>query len=279
MTSRISGFFVGVLVSAGAQAQVLFEARSDRWPTDQGWSYAAVPGLAERQHLGHAVRLVTTATPIEAAGYARQITPPLDRRVGFNLVLRFRLPVEQHTRNDRAGFSVILLDAERRGIELGFWTNQVFAQADQPLFTRAESTSYLFAAEPVEIVLSLHATHYRLYANGTPLLTGPVRDYTAFTGFPDVYETPNFIFLGDDTTSAAAEVELAAVVLVQPPRLSLAADGRLSWSGVPEQTYTVEFSPDCREWTPAGRITSATGEFVFPSPLEAGAGFFRVVHP
>lgn len=279
MTAWLSSILVGALVSAGAAAQVLFEAPPDRWPTDQGWSYAAVPGLAERQHLGHAVRLVTTAAPLEAAGYARQITPPLDRRVGFNLVLRFRLPVEQHIRDDRAGFSVILLDAERRGVELGFWTNQVFAQADQPLFTRAESASYPFAAEPVEIVLSLQATHYRLFANGALLLTGPLRDYTAFTGFPDVYEAPNFIFLGDNTTSAAAVVELAAVALVHPPRLSLTANRRLSWSGVPGQAYTVEVSRDCREWTPAGRITSATGEFVFPSPTEAGTAFFRLVHP
>lgn len=279
MTCWVSGFLAGVLVSAGVQAQVLFEARPDRWPTDQGWSYAAVPGLAQQQHLGHAVRLLTTTAPLEAAGYARQIAPPLDRRVGFNLVLRFRLPVEQHARNDRAGFSVILLDAERRGIELGFWTNQVFAQADQPLFTRAESAPFVFAADPVEIVLSLHATHYRLFANGTPLLTGPVRDYTAFTGFPDVYETPNFIFLGDDTTSAAAEVELAEVALIHPLRLSLDASGRLTWSGVPGQAYTMEVSRDCREWTPAGRITSTTGEFVFPNPPEGGTGFFRVVHP
>lgn len=53
--------------------------------------------------------------------------------------MRFRLAQETHNRPERAGFSVILLGADRRGIELGFWRDQVFAQADQPLFTRGEN--------------------------------------------------------------------------------------------------------------------------------------------
>lgn len=279
MTGSISAFLAAALVSTTALAQVLFEARPDHWPTDHGWSYAAVPGNAELHHTGDAVRLVTTVANTEVAGFARQLSPPLNRLAGFNLRLRFRLPAEHHARDDRAGFSVIVLDAARRGVELGFWTNQVFAQADQPLFTRAESVAHPFDAAPVEAVLSLQAAHYRLFVNGTPLLTGPVRDYTAFTGFPDVYETPNFIFLGDDTTSAAAEVEIYSVALILPPRLSLAADGQLSWSGVPGQTYGVEFSPDLRDWTLLRQVTSATEQFSFPTPLDAGGRFFRVVHP
>lgn len=263
----------------GAHAQVLFDARPGTGPTDQGWSYAAAVGWAAQDFTGSAWRLITTAAPGEAAGYARRLDPPLDRRAGFNVLLRFRLPREVHVRDDRAGFSVTVLDADRRGIELGFWRDQVFAQADQPLFTRAESAPHPFDAEPVELTLSVRADRYHLFVNRTVVLTGPLRDYTAFTGFPDVYEIPNFIFLGDNTTSAAVEVELFSVALIRPPRVAWAADGHLTWEGVPEQTHTVEFSADGRLWTPAGQVRSDTGRFTSPVAREADLGFYRVVHP
>lgn len=262
-----------------ARAQMLFDARRGSFPAEQGWSYAAVAGVAEQSHAGAAVRLNTTVANVETAGYARLITPPLNRRTGFNLLFRFRLPQERHARAERAGFSVIVLDHERRGIELGFWQDQVFAQADEPLFTRAESAAYSFDDAPVEAVLSLSAARYTLWVNRQTLLSGPIRDYTAFTGFPDVYETPNFVFLGDNTTSAAAELELIEVTLVRPPRLVQTPEGLLTWEGVPEQSYTVEFSSDCRSWTPAGRVTSGTELFRFPPGDIAEAGFFRLVHP
>jgi len=261
------------------QGQVLLDGRQGTLPTAQGWSYAALPGLARQNHTGDAVRLVTTATNTEAAGYARVIAPPLDRRAGVNLAFRFRLPVERHTRPDRAGFAVILLDAERRGIELGFWQDQVFAQADQPLFTRGEEASYPFGAGWVEAVLSLRAAQYTLFVNRAPLLTGLVRDYTAFKGFPDVYETANFIFLGDNTMSAAAEVELAAVALVRPLTVMLEPAGTLRWPGVPGQAYTVESSPDLQAWASAGQAVSETGDFEWRVPVALERAFFRVTHP
>lgn len=261
------------------QAQPLFDAAPGTLPAAQGWSYAAVPGLAVQTHTGTAVRLDTTAANAESAGYARRLEPPLDRRAGFNLVLRFRLPAERHAREERAGFSVIVLDAERRGIELGFWQDQVFAQADQPLFTRAESAAFRFDLAAVEVVLHLGAAQYTLFANREPLLSGPVRDYTAFTGFPDVYETPNFVFLGDNTTSAAAELELIEVALVRPPQLTWARPGPLTWQGVPRQTYTVEFSPDARAWAPAARVFSDTELFQYEPATGLAAGFYRLAHP
>ena len=267
------------LAPCAGQGQLLFDAAQGTLPAAQGWSYAAVPGLAVQTHTGTAVRLDTTAANAESAGYARRLEPPLDRRTGFNLVLRVRLPVERHARAERAGFSVIVLDAERRGIELGFWQDQVFAQADQPLFTRAESAAFRFDLAPVELVLHLGAAQYTLFANRAPLLSGPVRDYTAFTGFPDVYETPNFVFLGDNTTSAAAELELFEVALVRPPQLTWPRPGPLTWQGVPRQTYTVEFSPDARAWTPAARVFSDTELFQYEPAAGLAAGFYRLVHP
>lgn len=268
-----------LVVTPPGRGQVLLDGRQGTLPAAQGWSYAALPGLAQQSQTGDAVRLATTAANAEAAGYARVIAPPLDRHAGFNLAFRFRLPVERHARPDRAGFSVILLDAGRRGIELGFWQDQVFAQADQPLFTRGEEASHRFDAGWVDAVLSLRAARYTLFVNRAPLLTGPVRDYTAFNGFPDVYETANFVFLGDDTTSAAAEVELAAVALVRPVLVTPVPAGTLRWPGVPEQAYTVEASLDLLKWAPAGQAVSETGEFAWPVPAGWERAYFRVTHP
>ncbi len=56
------------------------------------------------------------------------------------------------------------------------------------------------------------------------LLSGPLRDYSAFSGSVDPYETPSFIFLGDDTTSAESAVEIASIIVEQSPDAPCPAD-------------------------------------------------------
>jgi hypothetical protein len=53
-------------------------------------------------------------------------------------------------------------------------------------------------------------------ADGTVLdaLSGPVRDHTPFLGAFDPYETPDFLFVGDDTTSAKAAFSLRRVEIL-----------------------------------------------------------------
>ena len=65
--------------------------------------------------------------------------------------------------------------------------------------------------------LSIFGQQYTLTANGTSVLTGPVRNYSSF-GFP--YTTANFIFLGDDTSSAAAQIDLARVSVSLFPHIN-----------------------------------------------------------
>lgn len=267
-------------LATAATAQVLYDGSLSTLPAAQGWSYAALPGSAQQTQGGNAVRLLTTATTLETAGYARVAPIPLEREAGFNLVLRLHLPAETHVRQDRAGFSVIVLAADRRGVELGFWTNLVFAQNDAPLFTHAEEAAHDFAAGFTDLVLSLRGERYTLFADGALLLAGPVRDYTAFSGFPDVYETPNFLFLGDNTTSAAAEVVLASVVLVPAPHLQSARPGVLEWTGVPGQVYTVEASPDLKTWNSAGRVEAVGEQVRFTNaPTASTPRYLRVTHP
>ncbi len=106
-----------------------------------------------------------------------------------------------------------------------------------------------------------------------------MRDYTAFAGFPDVYETPNFLFLGDDTTSAAGDVTLESVALVLPPTVQAPAPGVLQWTGVPGQTYTVEASDDLQNWSMLASVTSATDQFGYTNAPAGATRFFCVTYP
>jgi hypothetical protein len=185
---------------------------------------------------------------------------------------------ESHVSADRAGFSVILLADDKRGIELAFWTNNIFAQSDSPLFTHAEDTNYVTTTS-VDYALTFHATNYVLSANGVAILTGPVRDYTAFNGFPNPYRTADFVFFGDDTTSAGGAFILKKVVLITAPQLVALSDKRITWTGVPNQTYTVQSSSNLTSWTTAGSATSANSDFAFTNTASISPNFFRVTYP
>jgi hypothetical protein len=94
----------------------------------------------------------------------------------------------------------------------------------------------------VDYSLTFHATNYVLTANGANILAGPVRDYTAFSGFPNPYSSTNFLFFGDDTSSAGGAFVLRKVVLITAPQLIALSSQWVTWTGVSNQTYTVESS-------------------------------------
>ena len=273
---------LGWLVAATIQlaAQPLFDGALGTLPSQQGWLFFAARGLAEESHTGSAAHLVTTVDNGESAGYALVAPVALARDPGFNVAFRIRLTAETHARLDRAGFSVIVLAEDRLGIELGFWTNLVFAQSSEPLFTHAEEASFDFTAGFVDLVLRVAGTHYTLFVDRTPLLSGTVHDYSAFTGFPDVYETPNLLFLGDNTTSAAANVEIAAAALVPAPALRVPGSDRIEWDGIPGQTYTVESSPGLDQWTAQAQVRSATTRFSYTNVVPVAQSLFlRLSYP
>jgi hypothetical protein len=148
----------------------------------------------------------------------------LDRTAGFTLRLTLRVLDENHgTRVDRSGCSITVLCSDKKGIELGFWKDRVWAQSDSPLFTHAEEALWPNVDSHV-FELTLQGTTYTLGVGGKTVLTGPIRDYTPFVGLLDPYETPNFVFIGDNTTSAGASIGLGRVELlpltVTPPALT-----------------------------------------------------------
>ena len=212
-----------------APGQTLYDAALGSLPETQGWSYGII-GSATKLLTNNSAFLDTTASLSTKAGWSAITAADLNRAKGFGLLFTAMLNAEAHSNTNRAGFSVIVLGDDARGIELAFWTNTVFAQSDSPLFTQGEQASFNTAGGFVDYALFLQATNYVLQANGSAILTGPVRNYTAFSGFPNPYSTPDFIFFGDDTTSASGSFNVRKLTLILPPSLSMNVHGVVAWS-------------------------------------------------
>ena len=211
------------LAAGAAQAGTLYDGSLGTKPGAQGWADFA-PFPASESVSGGAVTLDTSFGNALQAGFSR--SPTVDSAAGFTLSFTAQLLSESHSGNaNRAGFSLIVLDGSHRGVELGFWTDQIWAQSLDNLnqFVKAESAAISTTAL-IHYSLSLHGGAYALSANGAPLLSGQMRDYSPSA--VAVYALNNFLFLGDDTQSAKAVVKLAYVGQVpEPPPWALLAAG------------------------------------------------------
>ena len=200
---------------------VLYDASSGAIPTPPLIAFTDFPpGAATPAYADGVTILDTTSTGSDTyAGWVSNGAtvpgfPILDRTVGFQVNLTMQVEAESHDNNHRAGFNVIVLSQDARGVELAFWENEIWAQGDDStggLFRHAEGIAFNTTAGLTEYQVTISGDTYTLSANAQPILSGPVRDYSSFDGFPDPYETPNFLFLGDDTTSAQARVRLRLI--------------------------------------------------------------------
>lgn len=231
LTAITVGFSLIVGVNCGEAATVNLYSGSGA-PASQPWltftnvNLTSFPPVAIETPGAGAVNLNTnpsdsnSSNPIYA-GYSNYnlignlknaAFPTLERATGYTLNFALQNNSEFHdgaNGPDRAGFSVIALSNDLQGIELGFWTDEIWAQ--NVGFTKGESNQFDTQSSLNSYALTVTGNTYTLSANGTPLtnLTNqPLRDYSAF-GAP--YNTPNLIFLGDDTTSARANINLGAV--------------------------------------------------------------------
>jgi hypothetical protein len=252
---------------AGQKTLVLYDAASGAIPSDTLMDFTDFPpGAASLAYSDGAAILDTAPSGTDTfAGWVsgQAITPDfpiLDRAAGFQVNFILQVESEVHTKNNRAGFSVIVLDEDAQGIELAFWENEVWAQNDDRtggLFTHGEGAAIATTDGLTEYQVNITGDSYTLIANGKPILSGPVRDYSKFDGFPDPYEAPNFLFWGDDTTTAAARVKLrfASVTGTEPvhPALTTTSNGSLqptaTYAPLPSVTPLPSPTP-----TPAGTI-------------------------
>ena len=234
-TCSITVLFVAVCYS-GAYAGVLYDGSANTLPTSQGWYYATSPfsGAAAGQAAGGGVtNLDSTPQILESAGYFSDVpifpshpgVGVLDSSAGFALLFDVQVVSEDHSgSSNRAGFSIIVIDSAAKGVELGFWSDEIWAQTDTPLFTHSGSEQAAFdtTAAITRYKLIFNSGANWLFAGGVPLFNGALKDYSAFdhaaAGLPmDPYETPSFIFMGDDTGSASAEVNISRVELIPEP--------------------------------------------------------------
>ena len=214
-------------------AATLYDGSVGNLPSDQSLAYQVnpSPGSAAQTQLGNGVRLNTTAATSDMAGYfgifgVNPVMPVMDRSIGFTVTFDLQLVSESHGNANRSGLSVIALGSDKKGIELGFWANEIWAQADLQIFTHAEGATFDTISALLRYDLTISGNSYTLMQGASTVLTGAVRDYSAIGFFP--YTQQNFLFVGDDTTSASGSYDfayMAVTAVPEPGTLSLGLGG------------------------------------------------------
>lgn len=209
-----------VALTAVDSTTVWYDAAFGTTPDQQSMEFEESDGFslssdAEQFYIDGATTLSTTITMGDYAGYGilPENSPTLVAADGFKMTFTVQVTDETHNRAERSGFSVILLDNTAKGIELGFHENVIYAREGNGanLFGYAEDVAFDTTNKTVYELAILNNT-YTLFASGSAILTGAIRDYSdnepPLAIIPDPYEEPNFIFLGDNTTSASGVIRL-----------------------------------------------------------------------
>lgn len=225
----IAGTTTAVSVQAYTSFATLYDTNLNNTPGQQGFFYITNPIIFAQatQFFSNGVTVLDTTPAInEFAGYQGRgsSVPTLNRHMGYQLHFQLKLDSESHAgsdRNgdlidDRAGFSIVLLSSDVEGIEVGFWIDEIWVQEDDSqqagnLFTHAEGKTFNTTAVLTDYNLTIRDDAYMLETNGQCLLTGSLRNYSNFTGVIDPYETPNYLYMGDNTSSAQAKVQLGNI--------------------------------------------------------------------
>lgn len=264
----------------GEKTLVVYDAASEDIPDTSVIGFTAFPpeGASLNYEDGSTVLDTSISGTDTYAGWVAGAAttdgfPVLDSTVGFQVNFTLQVESEIHESGNRSGFSVIILDNNAKGIEMSFWQNEIWVQHDDNtggLFTHGEGVAFDTTATLTDYQVTVIGGLYTLTANAQPLLTGTIRDYSAFDRFPDPYETPNFLFLGDDTTSAQARVRLRflSVTGTEP----VTPTSMVTSTSLPQPTLTFTAPPTV---TP---IPSATPMPVNPvSNICPSGGLFAVV--
>jgi hypothetical protein len=176
------------------------------------------------------ISLTTKPAQILSSGSFELVNPDfpnLDRNQGFELAFNVAIKSESSKAN-RAGFSVIVIAQDGKGIELGFKREEnfdrIFAQGEK--FTEAEDTTKytnksitLNLNKPTDYVLKIQGDGYTLLMNESEILSGKLRVYqfNPLKSSPKLpfnpYETPNFLFFGDDTDKGWAEFTFGMITI------------------------------------------------------------------
>jgi hypothetical protein len=217
----------GMVVSAQARGAVLYDGSAPGTPAAQAWlSHYSFPFGGTEVTGGGKTSYDSGANNLEHGGYSSHLIsgtlvnaafPVLDRNVGYTVGLDMKQLSESHASNDRSGVCLIALSSDLMGIQLEFWPDEIWAQSG-PTFTHAEGVAFDTDDVSVAYDLTISGATYSLLANGSPILTGALRDYSSF-GTP--YNLPNYLFLGDDTGSARGAFEFSRFAVAVPEPMTL----------------------------------------------------------
>ncbi|MFN6136890.1 MAG: PEP-CTERM sorting domain-containing protein [Planctomycetota bacterium] len=207
---------LGLIVDVRAELVTLYDGNglpaAQPWltfaaDTLNGWSQSSVSG-GVRLSTDLATRSgYSNYNPLPVPALKNSNFPVLQRSNGFELSFRSTLLMENHSNANRAGYSVILLADDKRGIELGFWQSEIWAQNTD--FTHGEGVS-IDTTVTRDYRLEVFEDQYRLFEGNNSLLGGALRTYSS-PAIP--YGLPNYIFLGDNTTSASATIVQGSIQL------------------------------------------------------------------
>ncbi len=234
LSSTLKRITVAAALLWAAQAAIsatLYDPALGSLPSAQGWITTGVGPFTESVNAGH-YQFGTLAANAIQAGSAHFDTASIDTAAGFTLDFNLRVVGEAHARDDRAGFSVIVIGQDSaHSLEIAFWGNHVWAYTDT--FAHGADTG-LDTSVARDYALVVKNNAYVLSADGANLFGGALVDYSAH-GAP--YNLAGFLFFGDDTTSARAQVELGAINIAavpEPATTALLAAGllALAWRGV-----------------------------------------------
>jgi hypothetical protein len=214
------GLLAALPLAAAQETTVLYDGDvgdGTQTPDDQDFTYVTIIPSVAPSAAGGVTTLDTTANNDIYAGFIgnANVMPTLDRTAGYTVSFTARVVQETHSSEDRAGLSIIVLSSDAIGLELAFWENEIWAQHDNQTgsdyFIHAEGVFTDTTQRLTRYDLAVFSDTYTLLMSNTAVLSGSLRDYTGYEGALDPYETANFLFLGDDTTSASAIFELASV--------------------------------------------------------------------
>jgi hypothetical protein len=235
------GLFLGFNMGAPATAAptVLYDSSLSNRPDEPNWNWPywaidANSGTVEATNsfTSGATELRTTFDNADRAGFTEYVplfgntlpgAPALDRTTGFELSLTMQIIAEHHLSADRAGFSLIAMTDsptnDPLGVEIAFWEDEIWAQDVGFTHSATErNTSWDPKANLTTYRLRVQGGAYQLFADQSQLFSGNLKNYDSTSPpLTDVYDRPNYLFFGDNTASAGADVRITEITFSPIP--------------------------------------------------------------
>lgn len=223
-----------------ASAISLYDPALGSLPAAQGWSTLGTGASASQTLVGGLLQVDTSGDGVSAFGSGRSTPQPLDTLGGFRLQFSLQVLAEQHSSDNRAGFSLLLQGANQtQALELGFWQDSVWALTYQTGgvdsgFLRGETVSLDTTAALRQYTLTVQQGSFSLQADGMAVLAGALSDYPTLGLSTLPYGFSSYLFLGDNSSRGQSLVQLGAVSLLPVPEpaafaLWAAGLGLLGW--------------------------------------------------